>query len=129
MAINSERSFNEALARVLRTKHPRWRRDLTAEQHRAVKGGGLPDLIVRNPRGAPVVVESEYAPARTVERDALARLGRELADSGDAIEQCFALRAPAALRHAPQAVRCGPWRRRRVGRRWFREVAPIPWTG
>ena len=104
MAINSERSFNEALARVLRTKHPRWRRDLTAEQHRAVKGGGLPDLIVRNPRGAPVVVESEYAPARTVEQDALARLGRELADSGDAIEQCFALRAPAALRHAPQAA-------------------------
>ena len=104
MAINSERSFNEALARVLRTKHPRWRRDLTAEQHRAVKGGGLPDLIVRNPRGAPVVVESEYAPARTVEQDALARLGRELADSGAAVEQCFALRAPAALRHAPQAA-------------------------
>ena len=104
MAINSERSFNEALARVLRTKHPRWRRDLTAKQHRAVKGGGLPDLIVRNPRGAPVVVESEYAPARTVEQDALARLGRELADSGAAVEQCFALRAPAALRHAPQAA-------------------------
>ena len=104
MATNSERSFNEALARVLRTKHPRWRRDLTAEQHRAVKGGGQPDLIVRNPRGAPVVVESEYVPARTVEQDAVARLGRELADSGDAIEQCLALRAPAALQHAPQAA-------------------------
>ena len=104
MATNNERSFNEALARVLRTKHPRWRRDLTAEQHRAVRGGGSPDLIVRDPRGAPVVVESEYAPARTVEQDARARLGRVLADSGDAVEQCLALRAPDALRHAPQAA-------------------------
>ncbi len=104
MATNDERSFNEALARVLRTKHPRWRRDLSAEQHRAVRGGGQPDLIVRDPRGAPVVVESEYAPARTVERDAVERLGRVLADSGDEIEQCLALRAPDALRHAPQAA-------------------------
>ena len=59
---------------------------------------------MRDPRGAPVVVESEYAPARTVEQDAVARLGRVLADSGDEIEQCLALRAPDALRHAPQAA-------------------------
>ena len=104
MPTNSERSFNEALARVLRTKHPRWRRDLAAEQHRAVKGGGQPDLIVRDPRGAPVVVETEYVPARTVEQDAIARLGRELAGSGEAVEQCLALRAPVSLQHAPQAA-------------------------
>ena len=100
---NSERSFNEALARVLRTKNPRWRHDLTAEQHRAVRGGGMPDLIVRNSRGAPVVVETEYLPARTVEQDAIQRLGRILAGSGAAIEQCVALRALEALREAPQA--------------------------
>ena len=104
MPTNNERSFNEALARVLRTKHPRWRRDLAAEQHRAVRGGGQPDLIVRDPRGAPVVVETEYTPARTVEQDAVARLGRRLADSGDAVEQCLALRAPVSLQHAPQAA-------------------------
>ena len=86
-ATNSERSFNEALARVLWTKHPTWRERLTAEQHRAVKGGGQPDLIVRNPLGAPVVLETEYVPARTVEQDAIARLGRELVDSGYAVEQ------------------------------------------
>ena len=101
-AINSERSFNEALARVLWTKHPAWRERLTAEQHRAVKGGGQPDLIVRNPFGAPVVLETEYVPARTVEQDAIARLGLELADSGYAVEQCIALRAPNALRKTPQ---------------------------
>ena len=101
-ATNSERSFNEALARVLWTKHPAWRERLTAEQHRAVKGGGQPDLIVRNPLGAPVVLETEYIPARTVEQDAIARLGRELADSGYAVEQCIALRAPNALQKTPQ---------------------------
>ena len=62
-AINSERSFNEALARVLWSKHPAWQDRVTAEQHRAVKGGGQPDLIVRIPLGAPVVVETEYLPA------------------------------------------------------------------
>ena len=100
---NSERSFNEALARVLRTKNPRWHDHLTAEQHRAMRGSGMPDVIVRNPRGAPVVVETEYLPARTVEQDAIQRLGRILAGSGAAIEQCVALRAPEALREAPQA--------------------------
>ena len=101
-ATNSERSFNEALARVLWTKHPAWRERVTAEQHRAVKGGGQPDLIVRNPLGAPVVVETEYLPARTVEQNAIARLGRELADSGYAVEQCIAVRAPSALQETPQ---------------------------
>ena len=102
-ATNNERSFNEALTRVLWTKHPFWRERLAAEQHRAVKGGGMPDLIVRNPFGAPVVLETEYLPAQTVEQDAVARLGRELADSGDAVEQCIALRAPNALQETPQA--------------------------
>ena len=101
-ATNSERSFNEALGRVLWTKHPAWRERLTAEQHRTVKGGGQPDLIVRNPFGAPVVLETEYVPARTVEQDAIARLGRELADSGYAVEQYITLRAPNALQETPQ---------------------------
>ena len=63
----------------------------------------MPDLIVRNPQGAPVIIETEYMPARTVEQDAVQRLGREVADSGDAIEQCIALRAPNALQRVPQA--------------------------
>ena len=62
----------------------------------------MPDLIVRQPRSAPVVVETEYLPARTVEKDAIHRLGQELSDSGDAIEQCIALRAPAKLKRVHQ---------------------------
>lgn len=75
---------------------------MAAEQHRAVKGGGSPDLIVRDPFAAPVVLETEYVPARTVEDDAVARLGAGLADSGDIVEQCIAVRVPIALQTAPQ---------------------------
>ena len=102
MATNSERSFNEALCRVLWTKHPSWRQRMAAEQHRAVKGRGMPDLIVRDPLAAPVVLETEYLPARTVEDDAVARLGAGLADSGAIVEQCIALRVPNSLQSVAQ---------------------------
>lgn len=102
MAVNSERSFNEALARVLRTKNPRWKNTLTAEQHQTLQGGGTPDVVLRNPRGSVVVVETEYVPARTVEKDAVDRLGRKLSDSGVAIEQCVAVRVPDSLKTIPQ---------------------------
>ena len=102
MPVNSEPSFNEALARVLRSKNPRWRDTLAAEQHQTLKGGGRPDVILRNPRGSVVVVETEYVPARTVETEANDRIGRELSDSGVAIEQCVAVRVPDILKTVPQ---------------------------
>lgn len=102
MPVNDERSFNLALARVLRTKNPRWRDTLTAEQLQTLKGGGTPDGLLQNPRGSVVVVETEYVPARTVETEAIDRLGRELRDSGVAIEQCVAVRVPDYLKHVPQ---------------------------
>ena len=102
MPVNSEPSFNEALARVLRTKNPRWRDTLTAEQHQTLQGGGRPDVVLRNPRGSVVVVETEYSPARTVEQDAVSRLGRNLSGSGVPIEQCIAVRVPDSLKTVPQ---------------------------
>ena len=102
MPVNSEPSFNEALARVLRTKNPRWRVTLTAEQHQTLQGGGRPDVVLRNPRGSVVVVETEYLPARTVEQDATDRLGRHLTGSGVTIEQCVAVRVPDSLKAVPQ---------------------------
>ena len=102
MPVNSEPSFNEALARVLRTKNPRWRDALTAEQHQTLQGGGKPDVILRNPRGSVVIVETEYVPARTVEKEAIDRLGRKLSDSGVAIEQCVAVRVPDFIKQVPQ---------------------------
>ena len=61
----------------------------------------MPDLILRNLQGAPVIIETEYMPARTVEQDAVQRLGCQLADFGDAIEQCIALHVPNSLQRVP----------------------------
>ena len=85
---------------------------MAAEQHRAVKGRGMPDLIVRDPLAAPVVLETEYLPARTVENDAVARLGARLTDSGDVVEQCIAVRVPGATAERGPAGSGGGSRRR-----------------
>ena len=99
---NSEPTFNEALCRVLWTMNPEWRARLAAEQHGALIPTGKPDIILRNGTNAAVVIESEYLPATTVEDDARGRINATLAESGDRIEQCIALRVPDRLKNVPQ---------------------------
>ena len=109
MPQNSEATVNAALAEALRGKHPLWRDSLGVEQsgvfaeNRALR----PDIVVR-PQGAqPVVVETEFEPAGTVERDAAGRLGLEPL-GGERLEQVIAVRLPADLRRGqadlPQRV-------------------------
>ena len=104
-ARTSEKVLNGALAAALNGCHPRWR--VEAEQSGVVRGapGRSPDLVITagdGPASAPVVIETEYEPARTVEADAAARLGSVLAGSGQTVEQAVAVAAPEALRRAPQ---------------------------
>ncbi|WP_152535201.1 hypothetical protein [Candidatus Synechococcus spongiarum] len=81
------------------TKHPRWRDRIGIEQTGVLReGAGLkPDIVIRHPGGLPVVIETEYSPARTVESDARARLGKMLQGDGRPIEQSIALRIPNNL--------------------------------
>ncbi len=104
-ARTSEKVLNGALAAALNGCHPRWR--VEAEQSGVVRGapGRSPDLVITagdGPASAPVVIETEYEPARTVEADAAARLGSVLAGSGQTVEQAVAVAVPEALRRAPQ---------------------------
>lgn len=100
MARTSEVALNGHLAEVLRSKHPLWRNHLGVEQtgvfpdHPRLR----PDILVQPPNAQPVVVETEYAPAATVEEDARSRLGLIPRNSADPIEQAIAVRIPAALR-------------------------------
>ncbi len=99
MPQNSEATVNAALAEALRHKHPLWRETVDAEQSGvfAENRSLRPDIVAR-PKGVqPVVVETEFAPAATVERDAAARLGLTPID-GERIEQVVAVRLPAELR-------------------------------
>lgn len=100
MARTSEVALNGHLAEVLRGKHPLWRNHLGVEQtgvfpdHPRLR----PDILVQPPNAQPVVVETEYAPAVTVEDDARSRLGLIPRNSADPIEQAIAVRIPEALR-------------------------------
>ena len=53
-----------------------------------------PDIIVNAPGRSPVVVETEYLPARTVEPKAKSRLGLKVGANGRIIEAAIALRYP-----------------------------------
>ncbi len=103
-AKNSEKSVNFELERILRTKHPGW--TVGVEQTQVLRGQAsrCPDMLVRPPTGGlPVIVETEYAPATTVEDDALTRLGQILQDGSQCIEQVVALRLPVELSMAKQS--------------------------
>ncbi|MDE3000447.1 MAG: hypothetical protein OXU79_15340 [Gemmatimonadota bacterium] len=104
MPHTSEVAFNILLSDVLRTKHPRWRDRISAEQKNVIYDKAWqPDVVIRAPGGVPVVLETEFEPAGTVEDDAKKRLGSNLKYGGDRIEQTIAVRIPRELSEAPQA--------------------------
>ena len=97
----SEPAFNMALGEVLRGKHPLWKNHLGVEQTGVFpeQPALRPDILVQPPNAQPVVVETEYVPALTVEEDARARLGLVTRNTTDPIEQAIAVRIPEELRH------------------------------
>ncbi len=100
MPRTSEVALNGHLAEVLRGMHPLWRNHLGVEQTGVFPDNPRlrPDILVQPPNAQPVVVETEYAPAATVEEDARTRLGLVPLNSADPIEQAIAVRIPESLR-------------------------------
>ena len=100
MPRTGEAAFNTRFAEVLRGKHPLWREHLGVERTGVFPDAPRlrPDILVLAPDTQPVAIETEWAPARTVEADARARLGKRPLGAEDAIEQAVAVRVPAALR-------------------------------
>lgn len=105
MPRTAEHTVNVELARLLRTRHPRWRNGIGVEQTGMLADapGLRPDILIQHPGGLPVVIETEYQPAREVEQDASSRLGAVVEATGEAIEQAVALRVPIELRGVNQA--------------------------
>ena len=103
MPKTNEIAFNVRLLDVLQTKHPRWRDHVGVEQRDVLRETALqPDIVIRPPGGVPVIIETEFMPARSVEADATARLGKFLQYNGDLIEQTVAVQIPQELSRAPQ---------------------------
>ena len=61
-----------------------------------------PDIVIAVPNSSPVIIETEFLPAITVEQDARARLYKSLASTGQSVEHTLAVRIPAELRTIPQ---------------------------
>ena len=99
MPKTTETAFNPDLAKALRKRHPRWSDRIGVEQTNVLSEDPLlrPDIMVQHPGGLPVAVETEFTPARTVEKDARLRLGKTLQETGDSIEQALAVRIPKVL--------------------------------
>ena len=97
MPRQTEPNVNNALGNLLHGMMPG--KTALSENTRAIAGhpGRRPDIIVTALGRAPVVIEAEYVPARTVEEEALSRLGLTLEDDGRVIEAAIALRYPDAL--------------------------------
>ena len=96
--------MNRDLCRVLWKKHPRWRNCIEAERIGLVAGESRLqlDILVRHPSGLPVAIETEFGSGPTVEKDAIARLGKVLSDDSKRIEQVIALCLPESLRFENQ---------------------------
>ncbi len=103
---NTEPQANGALARALQRRNPDWNdRTVHAERTRVIAqstpgsgAGKRPDILIASPYCQPVIVETEFAPARTVDQDATARLGTSLQSSGRDIEGVLAVVLPENLR-------------------------------
>lgn len=106
MARRTESSINNELAAVLRGLHPEWNDQTVLSESTGVltEGAGRrPDIVITNERRTGgVILETELEPARTVEDDALARLGATFATDGSPVEQVVAVRIPTDAR-APGA--------------------------
>ena len=66
-----------------------------------LEGAGLhPDILITASDRAPLVIEAEYDPADSVERDASERLGLTVTEGNRRIESAIALRYPEAVKFA-----------------------------
>ena len=99
-------SANGALARALRRHNPDWNdRTVHAERTQIIQqagpGAGMgrrPDILIAPPHGQPVIIETEFAPAHTVDQDANGRLGSQLQQSGGDIEGVLSVVLPESLK-------------------------------
>ena len=102
---NSEQTINNVLGQLLRNKNIRWKNQIETDKTGVFSDDirKRPDIVVYHPGGLPVLIESEFEPARSVEDDARSRLGKSLTRNGRIVEQTIALRLPASLIEAKQS--------------------------
>jgi hypothetical protein len=97
----TEPTINDAIASSLRELRHNWRRPKTirSENTGAFRGAARPDILIVEAGTSPVAIETEVAPAQTVEKDARSRLGEILRENGKPVLSSVAVRLSQKLRH------------------------------
>lgn len=98
----TEHTTNDALAAALRQTRKAWRDSniVISENTSVLKGTAeRPDILVLEPNVSPVVIETEFIPAVTVEKDAVSRLGKVIRTTGRTILSSVAVRLPATFKN------------------------------
>ncbi len=93
--------MNDALAALLRETRRAWRTaDVVSSENTGMLVGSnkRPDILVLEPSVSPVAVETEVAPAITVESETIARLGENVRTNGRLILSAIAVRLPERLK-------------------------------
>lgn len=92
-----ETVVNAALSRELESRNPRWVGRVLVERTGVFADGKAlrPDIVVLD--NIPVVIETEYEPARAVEADAKSRLGKQFEHTPALVEQVLAVRIPKSI--------------------------------
>ncbi len=98
----TEHSINDALAELLSQSRHAWRGDgvVVSESTGQFAESSMlqPDIVVKELWVPPVVIETEIMPSQTVEKDAVARLGKRTSMLGEKICSVVAVRLPVRLR-------------------------------
>ena len=98
---NTEPLANAALARALRSRNPNWNNETVhVEQTNVIYQGTAkrPDILITAGMNQSVIVETEFAPANTVDQDAIDRLGVRLESTEEEVEGVLAVILPKDLK-------------------------------
>lgn len=87
--------LNTIIAEMLDKFNPSW--TVRGQPLGAMTGNEQPDILIESDTAAPVIVETEIFPARTVEQDAKGRLGLKHKSSGMHVRSILAVRIPSHL--------------------------------
>ena len=104
---HTEPAVNVVLANILR---PMFARATVAGENTGsvVENPALQlDVLITAPGRSPVSIETEFMPARTVEDDALSRLGKTATRDAKTVEAAIALRYPEHLRNDDVDISAG----------------------
>ena len=107
MVTITEPTVNTYVAQALRAMHPRWSENgaivSQATDTLTASKGKQPDILVKVPGAGPLVVEAEFVPARTLDADAVGRIGETIVGWPGPVETVVALRYPERIRSVPES--------------------------